>query len=226
VLAAAVEKRQDLTADALGHLAALELACPWRMPFDVRAFVRRRLDAREAGIVRAAAAATLRMHDAGAIPELIDLLGDPREGSEATARWTLRVLAGHDPATPAEWTAWFETQLASWERLREEARRKLERGDAGAARDALKDLALVALWKHEAAELVTIALQRPEPDVRVLACTALRLLGSRQPVPALTAALESPAPEVREAAWNALRGLTGVDLGSEPGPWRDWVAGR
>lgn len=179
-----------------------------------------------------AAYALGRLDDYDAVSELIDLLRDEERGVRQNAYWALReITAMTINAEPRRWRMWFDTETEWWSR---EAPALLDTiygaSQLPAVVAAINTCGSKRLFRRQlSAELVPL-LERPEPMVVRMTCSALFSLRATSAVPALVEALEHPDPEVRRQVRDTLRSLTGVDHGdspaaSQPGP-NDLPTGR
>jgi hypothetical protein len=141
------------------------------------------------------------------------------------ARAALRAIAGADLGQdPEAWLAWrereFEWADAHVERVFEE----LLADDPGRVSAAIGELTRHPFFRHDAAAAIAAVVDREDPAIARVACTALVSLRSTRAIPWLVAALDVADEERAELLRSTLRDLTGLDLPAEAEAWRRALA--
>jgi HEAT repeat protein len=162
-----------------------------------------------------------KVHALESVPDLIALVGhrDPtvvRCAASALATMAKRPLGADVEA----WELWYEREQAwrdsSWTRVFD----TLVSEQAGEANEALQELALHPLYRHEAAAAISESLMELSGTVALAACEELEKLASRAALPGLVTTLDQAPPQLRAAAWRALRRLSGEEHALSVSIWR------
>ncbi len=179
------------------------------------------LDDADVNVRREACNILGRVGDDESVLQLIELLHDGADSVRRSAHWALTQIAQRQiRPDPAHWLGWYEEETRWWSERAPDLRADLRSGDPAPVASALKEMAGRRLFRRELAQEVEIALDHSEPQIVRMACDALMALHSSAAVPALLQALEHRDAGVRASARQALVGLTGLDLGDQPGAWR------
>ncbi|MBL8858077.1 MAG: hypothetical protein JNL28_06215 [Planctomycetes bacterium] len=152
------------------------------------------------------------LDDGASLEVLVEHLSSSVISVRDAAALALKRITGLAYAPEA--SAW-ESYLAesrSW--MREERPRLQQsvlKGKAERAADALRQLGNRKLHRNVIVDDVAAALERPEVEIRRLACETLARLGSRAALAPLCDALEDADLKVSQSAWNALTTLAGFE---------------
>ena len=138
-----------------------------------------------------------KLRDHQGVPDLIVLLGDDDPNLRGRAFAALTSLTGMHLAADAEpWIAWLDAGLAWWDERADAARVALVSGSASEAAAAVHEIAGQRLYAQRVAELLALALRRPELDIVKSACRALGSIPERAAYDALVRVLAHPDPSV------------------------------
>ncbi len=161
--------------------------------------------------VRASAALCLgRLHDAEAMPALIELLHDLTAQVSQHSLTSLRLLTGRGfDAEPDRWQTWYRAELAWWSTAGRETLGELRSMDKPTAITAILETGQHRLFAGRYVAELCRLLRAPDAEIRRTACAALALSWCGSAVPHLVEALDDPEEAVRVAALGALRSLTG-----------------
>lgn len=188
-----------------------------------RGAVRRYLRTAEPALVALAARLCETYDDVSAIPTLLDLMDDSREGVAPLAYEVLQSLTdARYRFEPELWAAWWDKENV-W--FYEEGRGMLSRLDNGrphVVSQALLSLAQHRIHRHEVHEAVLGVLEREELELRVMAAATLGHLRSADAVAGLAPYLDTEDEHLLAAVRDALRRIVGQDLGPDPEPWLHW----
>lgn len=202
----------------IGRLAAL-LAPPFGEA--ARVAIRSRLGSADPQVVREAALAAGRLLDDAALPQLIELLDDPRGAIAATALFALRSITGLSlPAERARWEAWLAAEQTWFETELDPTLARLQSPSRLEVRAGLRSISLRRLRRLELAGEVQPLLLDVDAEVRATACRSLGALGACTRVELLIQCLEDHDAVVAAEAWRALQVLTGAHLAADPEGWR------
>lgn len=159
--------------------------------------------------------------DYDSIPLLIELLESEDGGLSGNAHWALKRITGlRFPALASRWSAWYEDELAWFEREEELALRDLHVGPPSAAAAAARAISERRLWREDLALELVSALERPHPTLRAPICRAIERLGVPSVALGLIDLLDDEDDASAAAALHALVTLTGRDLPADPTTWR------
>ncbi|MHC4777982.1 MAG: HEAT repeat domain-containing protein [Planctomycetota bacterium] len=177
-----------------------------------------------------------RLRSSEAVPRLIEMLEDPVPSIRTQAAWNLASIRDRRAVNP---------MLALLPKSIDRDKCNLVRalgviGDkkaVDAAVELTRDgesysvrlsavMALGALAEENAVPRLVEVLESEEGDLQFHAADSLGSIGSDLAVPALVAALEKANPTTSGAITNALKKLTGQDLGSGYGAWKNWLDKR
>ena len=148
---------------------------------------------------------------------LIDALDDEDSEVRRAAAWGLQRMTGFGyPATPAPWRAWWEEEQRWHEEDRERLREELASEDPGLVASALREYAGHRAWRGELAEDVLVALDRPEPGLRLAALDILEGLNAISAIGPMAALLDSSDSGVRDAVRRTIGSISGLDLPEDP----------
>ena len=128
-------------------------------------------------------------------------------------------------ADAQRWMSYFREQREWWQQARPELKARFESGDSAAIASALRELAKVKLFRHEAAELALLALSSTEPGIVRMACQTLAELESSRALDDLLDLLRSPNEAIRAEAAATLSALTGRSLPADYAVWRQQLRG-
>lgn len=193
-----------------------------QLTFEVRKF----LDRDDPGLVRSAARAAAELGDTGAVGRLVDLLDHEDRGVASSAHWALCYLSGAAfPLDSRRWRGWYRTETRWFEREARDLFDDLSSPERFQIVQALGQLSLHQMHRHEIAEAVTVTLHDPDAAVRRLGCSALRQLGSATAIAELVNVLADEDEGVAREAWQALRAITRRDLPCDPAAWVELVDG-
>jgi hypothetical protein len=137
--------------------------------------VRKAIGERDDRVSAAAIRFAIHVGDDRAIPELARRL--EAHPGEAIARDALRRLSGQDLADGAAWSLWYQERVATGAALLDDLARDVSGTDAAVATRAVHRLITLKEQPSAVAELLITAADRPEPEVRAVAATGLRLVG-------------------------------------------------
>ncbi|QDU65411.1 hypothetical protein [Engelhardtia mirabilis] len=169
---------------------------------------------------RAAAGA----RDDDAVPALIDLLESPDRVIAKAARVALESITRQRLRDDVEaWRAWHSRELKWWRDESQDTFRRVTGRDAADAGNAIRELSARRLFVDRVAQGLIPALDRDDPELVLLACSALAQLEATSAVPRLVDCLDHEHAGVRDLAWKTLRDLTGRQLGPDPRLWRERV---
>jgi HEAT repeat protein len=147
------------------------------------------------------------------VATLIQSFDDADAGVRDSALWGLRKLSGLGfPAERAPWKAWSASEEAWHRGKRAHLQQELASNSVARISAALHEYSDRRTRRGQLAGDVEKVLERPEPELRVLACAVLGQLGSPVSCEALAEAMRDADASVREAAWQALCKITGKDL--------------
>lgn len=178
------------------------------------------LDPARLGECRAAVLALGVLRDHEAVPALIGFLEGDHAGLRDTALWSLREMTGLAFAADATlWRRWHERELAWFRTDLRGIPARLRSGEPAVVVAALRDLGERRMRREELALEVLPVLERPEADLRALACATLARLDEPLVAPALVDLLEDQDAGAARAAAEALAALTGKDLPPERAAW-------
>lgn len=204
----------------LAEMARIGRELPHPIAEDVLAATRPYLGAREPEVVLSSIELAERLEDVEAIPDLIELLGNPLRALSGKALQALQSLAGIQlPLSPVRWEEWHR-KASEW-RAREAPKfqQDIANGSPGRASHALMEVSKWRAFRHELADGVAAGLERDGNELVVLTCSVLGHLGSWKSVPALAQRLSDGDPAVQRAALLALRSITKADAGSDQAAW-------
>jgi HEAT repeat protein len=149
-----------------------------------------------------------KLRDHEAVPDLVVMLDDRDPNLRRRAHAALRSLTGQAlPADPGGWLAWLSAGLSWWDERAETCRVALVSGTAAEAAASVQELARQRLFVHHCADILALALQRPEPDVVKSACRALGATREPAALRALLTVADHPDPSVAAEARAALHRL-------------------
>lgn len=202
------------TLEVTGDLESISLAelCRQRAPEDVPAdlllALRSRLDSDVDTRRQSAATALGYLGDFGSAEALTELLRSADPGVALTAHRALCNLSGLSlPQHAGAWHAWSERERRWFVKRAQKLEQEILAGRERPALAAVTEIALYRWERHRLSEILSQALVREEPALRVAACGALGQLGSPRSVPALRALLADQEPAVVAAARAALQTL-------------------
>jgi hypothetical protein len=127
-----------------------------------------------------------------------------------------RVFRGNARA----WDAWYADETAWWRGARASLLR-IDNRDPSVALEALHDVSGHRLYRHELAQGVAVALERPERELVLIACSILKSLESRAALPALVRGLDRPERELSDAILKTLQAVAGVAYPRDDPAWRE-----
>lgn len=180
------------------------------------------LDESRPGPCRAAIVALTALGDNDSIGGFIALLTSESSGLRENAHWALKQLTGLSLSpTPEVWTRWHQGELFWLVRQKPRAFQLLRERNPAVAADALREILLHPLARHDLEAALPDLLKSSWPALRVLACRTLGNLEAKTAIGRLVWALEDREPEVAQAAHAALRTLTKLDLPREPLAWQN-----
>jgi|GEM_PF-2634819 len=157
------------------------------------------------------------------VSDLIELLGDERPGTAATAHHALRTLTGKQLVQDARpWRRWLKEEQRWMREARAHEITLISANDELLARKALREIARHRYERHDLAMAVSPTLFDESEELRVLAAGVLHDLGSRWGAHDLRLALEDPSEAVRTAAHAALVRIAGEDAGWEAEAWEEF----
>jgi hypothetical protein len=212
---------EDLIVEVMSHVPLLGPCGDEVVDAAVKVRMRPYLDETRPGPCRAAIVALTAMGDDDSIGALIGLLTSESAGLRENAHWGLKQLTGLGlSSAPEVWTRWHQGELYWLVREKPRAFQLLRERNPATATDALREILLHPLARHELAAALPDLLKSPWPALRMLACRTLEDLEAKTAIGRLVWALEDPEPDVAQAAHAALRTLTKLDLPREPLAWQ------
>ncbi len=220
-LALLIGRDRDLDPYLLNAITRRARTRDFAVTEDLRERVRYPLRSERPETVRTAIAALAALGDDASVPDLLNLLEQRETSVGAAAHRALQELSGLALGfDPPLWFSWYE-QESTWLRdTRPGLALALTQGDTPQALQAVRSYVRRRLFRDDLAGDLVKALDRREPAVVELVCSALGRLASPVALPRLTTLLEHQAARVRRAAWEALRAITGRDLPPDPALWR------
>ena len=226
LLRALVEGNYGPDPRVIGAVADLGDRFRWRLDDEPSTLLQLYLHHDDPEVRRSALVGLERLQDAYAFRLLITFLQDEAPAVRRTSLWVLRRLSNASlDADPVLWNRWLDEQERWWQREPRLLTAQLESGEPAEVLDAIRSFSERPFFRHEIALLITDTLIRERDSVKLVACDALRRLGSRAAVPALAEQLYCANEEVRQAAWKALRELTRKDLPLDAEAWSAYVEG-
>ena len=151
-----------------------------------------------------------KFSDQEVVPDLIALLDHQDANVRHASHHALESLTGVNiEASSRAWIEWLDEELAWWDGRDAECEEALANGSATIAAEAILELAHRHLYRDQAAEILTIALERTETDLVISACRALAALKSKSAIPALANLIGPPESPVSSAALRALQAIDG-----------------
>jgi len=204
--------REDLAVEALSQIRLIGRSSSQDVDTELSHLARGWLDPNAATRCRAAIMALGVLEDARAVPQMLDLLEHDSSGMHDDVFWALRHISGQDlPPSQAAWSNWYELEQSWYEDEMPAHAAALDSDDELEIAAGIQALSQHRLYRHEIAEKLTPALEREQPEFRLLVCAALGDLGSNSAVHALTDVLDDTDERVAEAARAALLKITGRD---------------
>lgn len=205
-------------------MAELELARPWQLEGRTFRTCGAWLRGQDPDLRAQGARLAGRLHALSALPELVDLTDPAREldpGVRRCALEALEAMAGI-PLEPVGLEAWLARE-ESWKEERFDGLLEtVVRGEPGAAKESLHELARHPLYRHQTARSLAESLSSQPLVVARLSCDELGRIGSRQALPGLLDVAEH-LPRLRVAAAGAMRRITGETRELTPELWRRLV---
>jgi hypothetical protein len=204
-------------------MAALELERPWILGGQTLAAVKGWWIDSDARLRTQIASLAERLGGPAEVEALIRLTTDEQRGVRHAAELALSSIGRVDVPGEAEggWAGWFERERA-WREERWGTLFELLRGsEPGPATQALRELAMHPLFRHEAAGQLAEGLAALPGVVAISACSELERSGSRRAIPGLAAVLAGANSSLRSAAWRALQSLTGSERPLADPAWRE-----
>lgn len=175
---------------------------------------------------RAAAATIGRLRDEESFDTLAALMGGRELLVAAAAHWSLTQLTGKDLGDdPRVWLDWKAAEDAWWQESGPGLIANLRSDDPAAVHEAIGVLVQHPLVRHEVSDALGPILLQADPDLAIVACSALARLGSARSLDWLVSALSSDDRPLRMQALTALEHLTGLDLPADPLAWGRVVKG-
>jgi HEAT repeat protein len=188
--------------------------------------VRSKLQAQEPEVRRSAIIAAGRLRDEAAFEDLVRMLADQPELVSASARWSLKAIAGMDLGADGQaWLDWRQRELAWLEEQGPAVLEDLQSKVPGVVLAAVTEALRHPLHRHVVADALGPLLAHPDPAVARGVCVAIARLQSSHSVPWLLAALKQADPELSSHAAQALHLLTGLDLPAEHDAWSRALSG-
>ncbi|MCZ6597745.1 MAG: HEAT repeat domain-containing protein [Planctomycetota bacterium] len=221
VLSGMLGPDDDLDPVIFNEIARLGARIPHPIDDSVRRSVRFHLNGGDSPTVQAAIAAAGGIEDWEALPDLELLLGSEDQNVRWGSAWALRKITDRDLGLdPAAWATWREAEMEWWVVEAPQRFAELASDDPVVASRAILEIAQRRLYRHELATSLAAGLDRTEPGLLIMICTALGQLGSPVVLPGLVNLLEHDDPGVQASAWQALTGITGENLPLESASWR------
>lgn len=151
--------------------------------------------------------------DGTQVAKLIQHLKHADAGVRDSALWGLRKLSGLGfPPDPSSWGAWTVSEEAWHRDKRAHLQLDLASREVARVTAAMREYSERRTRRGGLALEIATVLQRPESELRALACEVLGHLGSPAACDALSDAMRDSDASVREAAWKALCAITGIEL--------------
>lgn len=214
-------RRRGMDALLLLQIGRLARKLPATTGLRVGEDVRPYLAHHEPALAILAADACGQLRDFDAIPLLVEALDGRDPNVRAMSASALARITGLGYGDDADdWHGWLDEELAWWATEEERCREAIAGGAPAEVVDAVRAVGLRKLHPELRAELLTLALDREEPDVLRLAALRRGEVPSRHRLARLVALLEHPTAEVRENALAGLRAITGNVLTPDPRLWR------
>jgi len=152
------------------------------------------------------------LDDGSSIATLAEQLGSEHVGVRDSALWALKKITGLAYAPqPAAWKPFLDEEHAWMSGTRPRLQLSVRSGTLEHAIEALRELGDRRIHRAEIAGDVAVAFDRPEPELRQLACEMLARLASPAGIAPLCNALDDSNPAVADAAWQALSTLGGIE---------------
>jgi HEAT repeat protein len=152
------------------------------------------------------------LDDGSNVAALVEELGSESRGVRDSALWALKKLTGLSYAPePAAWKPFLDEERTWMDGVRPRLQLSLRSGTLEHAVEALRELGDRRIHRAEIAGDVAAAFDRPEPELRQLACEMLARLASPAGIAPLCNALDDSNPTVADAAWQALSTLGGIE---------------
>ncbi len=219
-------RERELDRGLLDSLSTLARATIGDVGAERSAWMQGFLAEEDARLRLAAVQALGRVRDPLAAPALIRALSDADPAVARSAQAALEALSGLNGVREAgPWEAWLQREEQWAAGARTDALAALRDPDQARAVEAMGEIALHPLFRHESAQALGEALARSEPLVVTSACAVLLQLDSLAAADALVELLAAADPQLRDAAHGALQKLTGRKLPPEVELWRRAIRG-
>jgi HEAT repeat protein len=162
-------------------------------------------------LLRSQAAQALgRLHDYESVRELIDLLSDEQAGVRASAHWSLRTITAMTlDASPLAWLSWYQAQTRWWSAEAPELLARLDHAEPAELVTLLRELGAKRLFRHPLTAHLLPLLRDEDPEVVLMACSAIQNLRSGSAASALAGLFDHEEARVRHQSRRAWRQVTG-----------------
>ena len=182
--------------------------------------VRPFLDSTDTQLVQLAVPVVANLRDAGAVAQLVQLLGQSEDGLNQRVHLALRQITGLTLKNDTRvWETWLRGEEDWLRNDAHEAFQALTDSDPGRVAWGLLEVGKHRLHHEVLTDHLLPVLARPEPELVGMAAATLGRLQSHQAVPYLLDRLSSHDQIVREACGAALCLITGKELPSDPAAW-------